>query len=73
MSRLEALDHLPGVLRLQGLMLLVGLGFAGLLVLHKMFVGIHFFASFEHLLAVLAGAVALWHFGVARWFRKHRV
>jgi hypothetical protein len=71
-SRLEALEHLPGVLRLQGLMMLVGLSFAGLLALHKTFVGVHFFARFEHLLAMLAGAVALWHFGVARLFRKHK-
>ena len=71
-SRLEALDNLPGVLRLHGLMVLVGLSFAGLLVLHKTFVGVHFFASFEHLLAILAGVVVLWQFGVARLFRKHR-
>lgn len=69
-SRLAALDELPGVLRLQGLMVLVGLGFAGLLTIHKVFVGVHFFASFERLLALLAGAVALWHFGVARLFKK---
>ncbi len=71
-SRLEALDGLPGGLRLQGLMGLVGLGFAGLLAVHKTFIGIHFFASFEQLLAILAGVVALWQFGVARLFRKHR-
>ena len=71
-SRLEALDDLPGVLRLQGLMVLVGLGFAGLLAVHKTFIGIHFFASFEQLLAILAGVVALWQFGVARLFRKHK-
>jgi hypothetical protein len=70
-SRLTALDQLPGVLRLQGLMVLVGLGFAALLAVHKVFVGVHFFARFEHLLALLAGAVALWHFGVARLLRKH--
>ena len=69
-SRLAALDRLPGVLRLQGLMMLVGLGFAVLLAVHKVFVGVHFFASFEHLVALLAGAVALWHFGVARLFKK---
>lgn len=71
-SRLEELDTLPGVLRLQGLMVLVGLGFAGLLVVHKTFIGIHFFAGFEQLLAILAGVVALWQFGVARLFRKRR-
>jgi hypothetical protein len=71
-SRLEALDTLPGVLRLQGLMVLVGLGFAGLLAIHKTFIGIHFLASFEPLLAILAGVVALWQFGVARLFRKPR-
>jgi hypothetical protein len=62
----------PGVLRLQGLMVLVGLGFAGLLAVHKTFIGIHFFARFEHLLAILAGVVALWQFGVARLCRKPR-
>jgi hypothetical protein len=71
-SRLEALDTLPGVLRLQGLMVLVGLGFAGLLAVHNTFIGIHFFARFEHLLAILAGVVALWQFGVARLCRKSR-
>jgi hypothetical protein len=71
-ARLEPLAQLPGVLRLQGLITLVGLGFVGLLTLHKTFVGVHFFASVEHLLVILVGAVALWHFGVARLFKKRR-
>ena len=51
-------------------MVLAGLDFAGLLAIHKMFTGMHFYASFERLLALLAGAVALWHFGIAHLFKK---
>ena len=69
-SRLEALENLPGVLRLQGLVVLVGLTFAGLLVVHKTLVGFHVFASFERLLIILAGVMALWQFGIARLLRK---
>lgn len=69
-SRLTDLDQLPGVLHLQGLMLLVGLSFAGLLFIHKTFISIHFFASFEHLLALLAGFIILWQYGIGRLFGK---
>lgn len=69
-SRFEALDQLPGMLRLQGLMLLIGLGFAGVLLVHKTFIAIHFFVSFEILLAMLVGFVALWQYGVGQFFGR---
>ena len=52
-SRLAPFVILPGFNRLQGLMWLVGLAFAGLLFIHKTFIGIHFFARFEYLLVLL--------------------
>ncbi|MBM3223796.1 MAG: hypothetical protein FJZ47_08360 [Candidatus Tectomicrobia bacterium] len=71
-SRLEDLDTLPGIPRLQGLVLLVALTCAGLLALHKTYVHIYFFASIEYLLVALAGFVMLWQFGVAQVFKKPR-
>ena len=70
-SRLEAFAVIPGFDRLQGLMLLVGLGFAALLLIHKTFVGIHFFARFEYLLLLFVGFLVLWRLGLVRVFRKY--
>lgn len=69
-SRLEAFASIPGFDRLQGLLILVGLSFAGLLFIHKTFVGILFFARFEYLLLLLVGFLVLWRLGVARMFKK---
>jgi hypothetical protein len=71
-SRLEDFEEVPGFGRIQGFMILVGLSFAGLLFVHKMFVGILFFAKFEFLLAALGGMLVIWRLGVARLFRKPR-
>ena len=69
-SRLEKFDDLPGFDRMQGLMLLVGLSFAVLLFIHKMFIGLVFFARFEYLLLLLGAFLVFWRLGVARLFRK---
>jgi hypothetical protein len=69
-SRLEDFEHIPGFDRIQGLMILVGLSFAGLLFVHRMFVGLVFFARFEHLLLLLGGFLVVWRLGVARFLKK---
>ena len=69
-SRLEAFDCIPGFERIQGLIILVGLGFAALLIVHKTFIGLVFFAKFEYLLLLFVGFLALWRFGMARLFRS---
>ena len=71
-SRLEDFGAIPGFGRVQGLMMLVGLSFAGLLFVHKVFIGILFFAKFEYLLIALGGVLALWRLGIARLFGKSR-
>lgn len=71
-SRLEPFDNIPGFDRVQGLFLLVGVSFATLLFLHKMFIGVVFFAKFEYLLLLLGAILLLWRFGVARLFRKRQ-
>ncbi len=69
-SRLEDFAAIPGFGRIQGFMILVGLSFAGFLFLHKVFIGILFFAKFEYLLIALGGLLAIWRLGVARLSRK---
>lgn len=69
-SRLEDFDCIPGFDRIQGLMILVGLGFAAVLIVHKTFIGLVFFARFEYLLLLFAGFLAVWRFGAARLFRR---
>jgi hypothetical protein len=51
-SRLEVVDSLPSVLRLQGFMMLVGLGCAGLLAVHKTFIGSHGFKKQQCLMTM---------------------
>ena len=70
-ARLEPFALIPGFNRLQGLIWLVGLGFAGLLFVHKTFVGILFFARFEYLLALFVVFLVCWRFGVTRLFGRH--
>ncbi|MGE3540305.1 MAG: hypothetical protein AB7N91_23050 [Candidatus Tectimicrobiota bacterium] len=69
-SRLTRLDDLPGMGQLRRLIILTGISFVSLLVLHKIFIGIHFFASFERLLLLLAGMLVLWRWGVGQFFGK---
>ncbi len=69
-SRLEDFDNIPAFERIQGLMLLVGLGFAALLFVHKLFIGLVFFARFEYLLLLFGGFLVLWRLAVSRLFRK---
>ncbi len=69
-SRLAPFAMIPGFDRLRGLMLLVGLAFAGLLFVHKAFVGIHFFARFEYLLLLFVGFLVCWRLALARLFKK---
>jgi hypothetical protein len=71
-ARLSPFAAIPGFDRLQGLLLLVGLGFAALLLVHKMFIGIVFFAKFEYLLLLLGGFLVLWRLGIARVLKKHK-
>jgi hypothetical protein len=71
-ARLIPFAAVPGFDRLQGLLLLVGLSFAALLFVHKTFIGILFFARFEHLLLLLGGFLALWRLGMARVAKKHK-
>jgi hypothetical protein len=61
-----AVCHPPGFNRLQGLMGLVGLAFAGLLFIHKTFIGIHFFARFEYLLVLLVVFLVGWRLAMSR-------
>jgi hypothetical protein len=70
-TRLAPFAAIPGFDRLQGLLLLVGLSFAALLLVHKMFIGIVFFAKFEYLLLLLGGFLVLWRLGIARVLKKH--
>ena len=65
-SRLAPFVTLPGFNRLQGLMWLVGLAFAGLLFIHKTFIGIHFFARFEYLLVLLVLFLVGWRLAMSR-------
>jgi len=69
-SRLAPFVILPGFNRLQGLMWLVGLAFAGLLFIHKTFIGIHFFARFEYLLVLLVVFLVGWRLAVSRLFGR---
>jgi hypothetical protein len=69
-SSLVPFEQIPGFARIQGFMVLVGVSFATLFLLHNTFIGIHFFGRFEHLLLLLGGLLALWQFGVSRLFRK---
>ncbi len=69
-SRLEDFDAIPGFDRIQGFLMLVGLSFAGLLFVHKTFIGLVFFAKFEYLLILLGGVLVVWRLGVARLFRR---
>lgn len=71
-ARLVPFAAIPGFDRLQGLLLLVGLSFAALLLVHKTFVGIHFFAQFEYLLLLFGAFLALWRLGIVRAFGKHK-
>jgi hypothetical protein len=71
-TRLAPFAAIPGFDRLQGLLLLVGLSFAALLWVHKMFIGIVFFAKFEYLLLLLGGFLVLWRLGIARVLQKHK-
>ena len=68
-SRLIPFAAIPGFDRLQGLMVLVGLSFIGVLFVHKTFVRIHFFARFEYLLVLFALFLVAWRLAVARLFR----
>jgi hypothetical protein len=71
-ARLAPFAAIPGFDRLQGLLLLVGLGFTALLFVHKMFLGIVFFAKFEYLLLLLGGFLVLWRLGMTRVWKKHK-
>ncbi|PON15925.1 hypothetical protein C2W62_21240 [Candidatus Entotheonella serta] len=68
-ARLAPFSTIPGFDRLQGLIMLVGLSFIAALFVHKTFVRIHFFASFEYLLGLFALFLIAWRLAVTRLFR----
>ncbi len=68
-ARLAPFAAIPGFNRLRGLITLVGLSFIGVLLIHKTFVRIHFFARFEYLLLLFAAFLVAWRLAVRRLFR----
>lgn len=68
-SRLAPFAAIPGFDRLLGLLMLVGLSFIAVLFVHKTFVRIHFFASFEYLLVLFGLFLVAWRLAAARLFR----